>query len=619
MKQKYLDLISVLDEVNYKTSNEIGEQLTISNKTVQKLIKELNELLKGNGAWIEVKHRTGFRMQVDNREQFQSFLNQKQNVLPSDSSDRVHYILKKLVNNEGYLRLSDLEEELYVSRNTLSASMKKVEEILQKYHLSLERRARYGIRIKGTEFYKRSFVTRVLKEQEMDLTKLSECIRNSLKKQNFSITEYALQNLIVHLHVAIKRIENSQYISEKALNISELQMQPEYGIAGQLVKDLESELMFKFPEPEIAYITIHLAGKRMQQGNKVNNVVIKQEISDIVDEMISEVYKKTNFDFRSDLELKMSLCQHLIALEVRAKYHMELKNPLLEEVKTSYPAAFAIAIEASVVLNQRFHTRLSEHEIGYIAFSFALAQERSVSSMVKKNVLLVCATGKGSAKLLQYKYEKEFGDCIDQLVCCDVTELEDMDYTHIDYVITTVPINVNVPRPILEVQYFLDEQEISNLRAALFEEKKSDDVMQFYPEELFISNLKAKNRKEVIHKMCRHIAKMRKVPDNFSQLVMIREEAARTEFGNLVAMPHPSENVSEETFVSVAILEQPILWEDKKVQVVFLVSIERDLNRSIQSFYNTTAEFFLNKECINGLIKNRSYSWFQEKIKQLEE
>lgn len=266
-----------------------------------------------------------------------------------------------------------------------------------------------------------------------EIPRLSKVIRNSLRRQNFSISDFALNNLIIHLHVAITRMKESQYFSGETLNVKELQEQPEYEIAVQLAADLEQELNLKIPEPEIAFITIHLAGKQMQTAKQVNNVVIKPEISGIVDEMLAEIYKNTNFDFRNDLELKMALCQHLIALEMRAKYHMELKNPLLEEVKRSYPAAFAIAIEASVVLNRRFCTRLSEHELGYIAFSFALAQERRESSMVKKNILLVCATGKGSAKLLQYKYEKEFGDCINKPICCDATELEEIDFTNIDY------------------------------------------------------------------------------------------------------------------------------------------------------------------------------------------
>lgn len=627
MKQRYLDLLSVLEPVNYKTSIEIAKQLSVSNKTVQKSLKELDEYLQGNGAAIEVKHRTGYRLIIKDPGLYQAFLNNPGQNLPSDASERMYYILKRLMESQEYLRLSDLEEELYVSRNTLSACMKKAGKILEKYHLSLERRARYGLRIQGTEIHKRRFVTTYLREQDIlverkmteAVPRLSKIIRNSLRRQNFSISDFALNNLIIHLHVAITRMKESQYISGETLNVKELQEQPEYEIAVQLAADLEQELNLKIPEPEIAYITIHLAGKHMQTAKQVNNVVIKPEISVIVDEMLIEIYKKTNFDFRNDLELKMALCQHLIALEMRAKYHMELKNPLLEEVKRSYPAAFAIAIEASVVLNRRFHTRLSEHEIGYIAFSFALAQERRESSMVKKNILLVCATGKGSAKLLQYKYEKEFGDCINKPVCCDATELEEIDFTNIDYVITTVPIYVNVPRPILEVQYFLDQQEISNLRAALFEEAKAEQVMQFYPEDLFIPHLNAGSRDEAIDKMCRHIAARRPIPENFRELVMQREAAARTEFGNLVAMPHPSDNVTEETFVCVAILNQPVIWEDKKVQVVFLVSIERELKKSIQSFYHITAEFFLNRDCINGLIKNRSYQWFQEKIEQLEE
>lgn len=625
MNQRYLELLYLLDDSKYITSNELAEQLSISNKTVQKLLKELVDVLPEKGASIEIKHRQGYRLQVYDKTAFSAFLSMGSVAIPMTNEDRTRYILKRLTEQE-YIRSSELEEELYISRGTLQQAIKQVKKILEDNYLRLESRPRYGLYIEGTEFFKRRFLTNYFnpeqhlfqEDNEEVLGIIAELVKNLLKEKQFSISDFALNNLIIHLYIAMERIRNDQYISEETIELEELLDSYEYHLAELIVQELEKKVNFKFPKPEIAYVTIHLAGKRMQDENQTSNVVISQHLSEIVDELIEEVYQKTQMDFRGDVELKMALGLHLIALETRSKYKMELKNPLLAEVKKEYPTAYAIAVEASAVLNKRFDTRLSEHEIGYIAFSFALSIERQKRAFPKKNILLVCATGKGSAKLLQYKYRKEFGEYIDQLKCCDVTELSNIDFSDIDYVISTVPITVSIPRPILEVQYFLDAKDIGELRSALFEVEEAQDALEFYDERLFIPHLVADTRQEAIDKICEHISKYYDLPTNFRELVYEREASARTEFGNSVAMPHPNENVVEKTFACIAILNNPIIWEEKKVQVIFLIAIEKNLKKSIQAFYQATASFLLNKECIKGLIKTRDFKWFQEKMNQQE-
>lgn len=627
MKKRYLEILHLLNDAGFVTSQEIASLLSLSSKTIQKTISEMEEILHDYGVSIEVRHRKGYRLIIDNPKAYAELLEKYSDVTPMSTEERTEYILRRLAEATDYLRLSDLEEELYVSRGSLQQCMKQVDEILERNFLSLERKPRYGIKIEGPEFFKRRFLSGYFEKKtlfsERDNEELLELISKSVKEPlrhaQFSLSDFALSNLIIHLYIAVERIENNMYIEKETLDIDELSKSHEYQIAQMIVSELEKNLNLKFPEPEIAYVTIHLAGKRIQNENQISNIVIHQHIVELVSEIIEVIYQKMQMDFRGDVELQMSLGLHLVALETRVKYMMDLKNPLLADVKKGYPVAYTMAVEASAILNSYFNTRISDHEVGYIAFSFALAMERLEQAFPKKNILLVCATGKGSAKLLKYKYEKEFAGYIESLVCCDVNELSDIDFTNIDYVITTVPITINIPRPILEVQYFLDAKEISELRSTLFEDDDNSVIEEYYDEDLFIPNLQARTREEVIEKLCNHIAKYRNVPESFKQLVFDREASARTEFGNFVAMPHPNENIVDSTFVCIAILDSPIIWEEKKVQVIFLIAIEKDLKKSIQKFYQATASFLLNKESIKGLIKTRDFKWFLSRISQQEE
>lgn len=86
-------------------------------------------------------------------------------------------------------------------------------------------------------------------------------------------------------------------------------------------------------------------------------------------------------------------------------------------------------VSSKAILTPEYGTMPSDDEVGYIALSFALALERKKSGPVRKNVLVVCATGAGSARLLEYRYCKVFGDQLGTITTCDVSTIAEQDFS----------------------------------------------------------------------------------------------------------------------------------------------------------------------------------------------
>ncbi|MGL6217783.1 MAG: BglG family transcription antiterminator, partial [Lacrimispora sphenoides] len=366
---------------------------------------------------------------------------------------------------------------------------------------------------------------------------------------------------------------------------------------------------------------IHLAGKKMiyHADGADQNIIITQEISDLVTIMLERVYDLFKFDFRNDLELRMLLCQHLVPLSIRIKYDMDLKNPLLRDVKERFCLSYTMACNAVTVINEHFNILLSEDEIAYFAFAFAFALERKKTEIEKKNILLVCSSGRGSAKLLQYKYQNSFKEYINDITACDVGSIYKVDFSKYDYIFTTVPITVPVPLPILEVQYFLDDKDIVNVKKVLTSDKASS-VRNYYEREMFLPHLKLQTKEEVLRCMCQFVMEKKNLPKEFYESVLKRERLAKTAFGNMVAMPHVYKAISEETFVCVGILDEPVDWEGQKVRAVFLVSIANKDHTSeeLQRFYQMTAAFLLSQKQIQELVKKQDYDAFIEAMSSIE-
>lgn len=623
-------LFSMLNQGEYQTAGMMAEKLHVSTKTVRNLLKEGNALLKKHGASIVSKYGAGYGIEISDTEAYEQFKRLQEahvesSYMPETSQERVQYLLEYLFESGGWIKLDQLSESLYVSKRTLTCDLKEVERFLKKFNLHLTRKPNYGIRVEGKEFNQRlclaAFVGQRLSGSSASIEIISAGVSDILQQFDFPVSNMAFQNLIIHIYIAIQRIRSGNQIPMPEEPHQTVRAYQEYQVAGRIGTFLQEEFSVAIPDSEIVYIAIHLAGKKLMIEDTLSqNMIITQEISDLVTDMLQLVYDAFRFDFRNDLELRMSLSQHIVPLSVRVRYDMVLKNPMLREVKEKFCLSYTMASQAATVINKKYQTIISEDEVGYMAFAFALALERKKTQIARKNVLLVCASGRGSAQLLLYKYKNTFGPYLNRIEVCDVGNLYKVDFSDIDYVFTTVPISIPVPVPIQEVELFLQDEDIINVKKALTAGVKNA-VTSYYERDLFIPHLSCKTKEEVLKVMCEFLITHKNLPAEFYDSVLERESLAKTVFGNMVAMPHPYKSLGERTCCCVAILDEPVMWSGEPVQVIFLVSVgsERQTDTELQEFYQMSAAFMLGLKHVQELIKKRDYDWFIHTMTSLRE
>lgn len=637
--KRYLLLLKQLSTDQYHSAQALAEQLGMSSRSIRSFIKELNDILKNHGAQVISKYGAGYKIKVENPEKYQAFLQTAESRaahrhVPDTSRERIQFLMEQLLYNKGYVKTDDLCDRLFVSKKTLAADLKATEKLLNEFNLKLLRKPNYGMKVEGREFDLRlciaNYITQTGRlhylsaDQEHDQERMrviADCIVTCLRGQEFEISDLSLQNLIVHIFISMERIKEKHYVPLEREMLAAFYGRKEYRIAETIVELVNERFGINFPESEISYIAIHLAGKEIinQAGNQYGaeeNLVISQKVSDLVAEMLQAVYEAFEFDLRDDLELQMSLSQHIVPLDIRLQYDMKMRNPLLKDIKKRYALAYAMASQACTVLNHHYQKELKADEIGYIALAFALALERQHTQIEKKNILLVCSSGKGSAQLLVYKYQQEFGDYINKITTCEVNNIYKVDFKEIDYIFTTVPIDTKVPVPIKEVRYFLEDSDIRAMKKLLAAEGNS--ILKYYDESLFLPDIKLKTKAEVLKFMCDYVMQKKGLAEEFYHSVLKREALARTDFGNRVAMPHPYKTISKDTFVCVGILEEPILWGEQPVQVVFLISIANQKKKDLQKFYQITTRFLMDSRHIQELIQKRDYQELAKSLTLLE-
>lgn len=622
MNQRLVKILELMPPDTYITSEYLAKQLNVSTKTMRSRIKEIDNVISHYGAYIESKPRYGYRIIIENKERYAPFIKSVYTEAPAEipigPDARVQYLLVYLLNNTDYIKIDELSELLCISRTSIIADIKHVEQILNQYNIQLLRKPKHGLKTVGDEsririclvdytMRRNSSVPSIWKKKEEELKPLGNIILDVANRHDLYFSGVALQTLIEHCSVITHRLKKSFAVENMECNGKGDNTASTYHVAREILEKIKEQFQIEYTQNEIYYLGILLASQRDLglDGEAAGNIVITEEIQRLTEKMLLNIKEALKVDLRKDLELRISLSQYLIPFDIRTKYDIGFPNSMVEEIKQDYAFAFNIATIATIPLKEYYGKTISDDEIGYFAIIFALALEQKNKSIDKKNILLVCSTGLGSSKLLAYKCRREFGNYINDIKVCDISHLNQLDLSEIDCVFTTVPIVPYIPVPVFEVRHFLNSNETDHIQR-LMKKHEYKFPMKYYKKELFFENVSANDRNSVMEEIYQRIQKIQELPEGFKEAVEERESLSSTDYGNNVAIPHPIRPLTEETFVVVAVLEKPIIWERQEVQVIFLISLAKG-EIELQNFYEYTMSIITSQENIQALVENPKF------------
>jgi lichenan operon transcriptional antiterminator len=634
------------------TSDYLSKMVGVTPRTIRNDIRALNLELKKIGIKIEAVRGVGYFIspKLDHKDKelieelFQ--LNEQQGShVPISPEERVIYILKSIIMADDYITIEQLANQLFVSKSTVDNDLKKVEELLNKYEVTLVKKPNFGIKVIGDEMKIRFCLSNCLSnmkneqfQQEIgfdnptilngiDIDLVKSITRKQIEYLPFKLAELSFNNLIIHIAIAIQRIKKGKYIEFDSFELSRIKEQQEYNIAQNIVQSLEEAFSIKIPKQEIAYIAIHLLGAKQFQDRKLLQddfiKLIGEPNFQLVKDILSEINRVYRINLNHDNELIYGLGLHLRSAMNRMKYKMNLRNPMLNEIKNNFPFSFELAIVASEVIQRKYTITINEDEIGYIAIHLAAAIERikNVKRRKVKRVAVVCASGMGTAKLLAASIESKFPglEIVGTYPSFSIKEIENDD---VDLILSTVPIKEERTTPILHIHPLLTDKDVEKVneyisRKYLYlnDEKSFKKLQNLFSEELFFPEIDKKDPIDIIKSMTYILNIKGYVDDSFLDSVLEREEISPTSIGNLVAIPHPVKPNALSSCVAIGIMKKPVKWGEHHVQLVLLLALnEKDKDKYSDLFHQLWL-LVQDKKLVADLCKSSDFAQF---IKRLE-
>ncbi len=608
-------LLNILKKNKSLTAKGLAEMMNVSDRTVRTLIKNIRNANIDDIAEIESLFGEGYQLVIKDEVKLNGMLNESNSPkLLEDAESRINFIESKLLEGE-IININEDCYDLYISERQLRSDLKKIEEELSKFHIQLEKTVHGDVSISGNEIDIRYALLKLNNNQDQQEFNQAEKIVNEvLNKYQIKINDMQYKNFINYILISVRRIKKNHRIESifESLDLSSNQFAIANEIAGQIGNSFE--VVFSLYEIEGLYLC--LIGSTSQGTNKT--FVVTKEVETLLSEIFELIKSTYAIDFTHNLSLKVSLSMHFEPMINRLKHNMFVENPIVSDIKKKYSIAYTLALTANSVIRKHYGKSLDDGEIGYIALSFELALEESKKVKPKKKILLVCNLGRVSANLLKLNYLEAFEDYIEEIETASLNQLSVMNLSRFDFILTTVPITLDeyIPIPIIEINYFISQQDEIRIKQILKENEKSN-IEKYFDRDCFIPNLKAKNKEDALKKMSKQLMQKYEFKEDLYESILRREQMASTDFCYRTAMPHTDKLLSEKSHVCIAILDKPIIWDENEIQLIFLVSVGKDRKEN-QEFYSLISKFVLNEKMIDQLINTSSYEYFIKTISQLK-
>ncbi|MCW6661293.1 BglG family transcription antiterminator [Aerococcaceae bacterium NML201209] len=640
----------------YLTSKELSEQLGFSDKTVRKYVNHLAEALLPHGGMIERAQGHGYKFLEVDDVAFTTFVEAERQQQHSrtdvtqleEQADRQRYILHLLFFEEERVTIAQLAELLYVSRTTIANLLTGIRQLLTKYQLVLENHSAKGMVIVGKEQNKRrfmmdyfftkryeqsfssyvgnAFLTEAIRMEELTIIVLDECREAKLK-----LSDYVIHNLVLHLSLAIQRLK-AGFSLEKFPLSQDVLNSSEYEVALRIIRRIEASLHIAFPKEEANYVALHLKVKTTPYGvHKPDAGESEDEMMHQLEEAIAVFSERVDVELSEDNVLLNGLYAHFIPFLVRLRNHIKLENPLLVDIQQRYPNELALTYQifAEMPLLQAFE--ISEDEWAYIALHMMAAIERYHTKQ-RKRVLVICATGYGSAQMLKNRLEAEFGNQMHIVDVISYYEITEQLLTGVDLIISSISLaNIILPVPAIHVSVFLAEEDIQKVRKQLgaSNEKVTKQAMseqlhsseaaavfdRTFSAERFILVSQVCERRELLAQMIGHLEQENAMfADQMMRQIDLRENMGPVVFNRTMAFPHPATPLSTKAQVVVALCQQGVDWNEEHpdVQLVCLMSPSQGRNQDMVYISRAFVQLVQSPELQKQLMRESDFARFRQ-------
>jgi mannitol operon transcriptional antiterminator len=479
--RQYEILTYVLQSSDFVTMSSIAARFRLSTRTVQRELDTIAGYLEGDRALVEKKTGYGVRFCGDESDRMRLLTGIRglTRLRPVYSqSERVFAVLLALLTSNEPRKIYTFTRELGVTETTVGQDLNFCEKWLKENGVELVRRPGVGVYVQADEWQRRQAMVHLYYNiQSEDSGAQYERLPNALDVRRLfdpdkiaqidqlldhvRLLDGMIQNdrsrgaIVVHLYMILLRVCQGAGISTDTG--AERDDKAE-ALAQALIGALEERFLVRIPSGERAYLASLLRTAKGLGG--ISDEEAERQASRIAERIIRMAEARTGAMIDPGGGFTEALKKHLIPTLARLSMGMDIRNPILDDVKLHYQELYQLAKDCAVIIEEELVLRVPDSELGYLAVHLGVALEDSRSYFSRRcRAVVCCPSGMVTAQLLALRVNREFPDIeTADVVSTSNLDFEQMEQSNIEMIISTVPLSCKTI-PCVQVSPFLTDAE----------------------------------------------------------------------------------------------------------------------------------------------------------------
>ncbi|MFC0273272.1 BglG family transcription antiterminator [Metabacillus herbersteinensis] len=632
MDDRVIQIIEVARKKTYSSLDDLADTLGVSTRSIRNYIKQLNSDLDGIASLLKDKGK-GYRLYIADEQLFEDLIERNHSEVEVYDSPkrRIALIIDKLINRDETITLDDIAFEMNIGRTTLVNELKRASVALETYNLTIQGKQNNGMYLSGNELDLRFFILDnvydfLFNSYPLDQDITEEIVRISNHRDLESTTQIRLMQFII---VMLDRLLKNHPLKEMNEKHYKLLNTKDYQIALEIVGAIESQLPIKIPEPEILFITIPIAGRRTPTNNRtMAEITVTEDVKRLLETIVEQVGFHKGVIQENELFFK-DLQYHLTFMLNRLLFDLRLKNPLLADVKEKYPVAYKMAEIAGQVIESKYDLKVSDDELGYIAFYFGVFIAQSDGKVKRlRKAAVICGTGRGTARLVAIQLQRILGQDTDIALYSNVEVTKEL-LANYDIVFSTVKLTLETDTPLIMINEIFDESSVSRKIEQVtymqnFEltdnSSHNSIVKHFIVEDKYFILDSSKSYYANVSKMVDDLKERGYLDEGFNERLIDREEKGSMIFDNYIALPHTFNYKSDRMELALGVFPEKVIADGKQVKLVFLLGLpEQQTDNSehlLVKIYDEIIRIATDESLVDKLARTTSYEDVKQYLEQ---
>lgn len=621
LTKRNIKLLKILyDAGDYISSIRLADELDISIRTVKSEIKSINAIISLTNSFIISKYGKGYLLKLSNQFDKSLVEGKRFNHFFDSNQDRIIYILRKLLLADNYIKIEKLADDLYISRGLLTKILKDVRSQLIRFRLSIVNKPNYGILIKGNEKDKRLAISDYFFHSDIELNTeylkdfskigynkqknrdLFKYIDEILYKYKIDLSEYSVNNLIVHLYITLSRIHSGHQIEISSELNSKNSV--EYKAARELLDYFRTKINIDVTCEEIDFIAEHIKSKRILDVVLLSDSEIRK-LKQCIEVMYLEINNNFGFDFTLDSELYQYLYLHIPQMVRRLQAHMTIRNTSVIDNKRRYLFATKVTHSACAVIEQYYNVRVDLNEFGYLLLYFNLAITKfEVNKIIKIGIF----TGRSRPESMMYLNE------VREQFPSRKYDIENIQKISEDYdlIISLYKCDTEVSCPLVIIE---NDDYMNKVQKIVYEIRYQNlNINKYLQDEYIYFNLEGETKADV----CRNFYKLLYNRHLITDIPNSANEFIDDEIGNGIVHFQDSYRIVRKNMWFICTLKKPIYWDKQSVKILMLTKTKKENDKDLYNLCRIVSKWSNDLTLINDFLRNQSRPKLKYDINNIE-